>query len=103
SSEEVMDFKCDELILGKTDADSRALTYQEQLNFARERNIDISLDNCSVLPSHRGYKQLSIIFSNSNQYQRAIDLCRQAHMQGWSGDWDKRIERYKKKAGKVTG
>ncbi|MGE6138729.1 hypothetical protein ACLHZ6_10595, partial [Aeromonas rivipollensis] len=26
SSEEVMDFKCDELILGKKDADSRALT-----------------------------------------------------------------------------
>ncbi|WP_151909630.1 hypothetical protein [Aeromonas salmonicida] len=79
------------------------LDYQEQLNFARERNIDISLDNGAVLPSHRGYKQLSIFFSNSNQYQRAIDLCRQAHMQGWSGDWDKRIERYQKKAGKVTG
>ncbi|MGU5626128.1 hypothetical protein ACV1CY_23255, partial [Aeromonas caviae] len=32
SSEEVMDFKCDELILGKTDADSRALTSKAYSN-----------------------------------------------------------------------
>ncbi|MFQ2656857.1 hypothetical protein ACK3Y5_17355, partial [Aeromonas caviae] len=33
-SEEVMDFKCDELILGKKDADSRALTdYRRHMDY----------------------------------------------------------------------
>ena len=31
-----MDFKCDELILGKTDADSRALTIEEWVNDAKQ-------------------------------------------------------------------
>ena len=53
-----------------------------------------------ALPSHIGYKQLSIIMEKSHQYQRAIDLCTQAQAQGWSGDWERRIDRYKKKINK---
>ncbi|MFQ2228812.1 hypothetical protein ACK32Z_18155 [Aeromonas hydrophila] len=75
----------------------------QQLDFAMKRKLAVSQEFYESLPSHTGYKQLSIIMANLNQYQKAIDLCEQAQAQGWSGDWDKRIERYKKKAGKVTG
>ncbi|MEH8175059.1 hypothetical protein [Aeromonas veronii] len=75
----------------------------QQLDFAMKRQLAVSQELYESLPSHTGYKQLSIIMANLNQYQKAIELCEQAQAQGWAGDWDKRIERYQKKAGKVTG
>lgn len=48
------------------------------------------------LPAHRGYQQLSIILDKQGKYQEAIDLCEQAKQEGWSGDWGKRIQRYRK-------
>jgi len=75
----------------------------QQLDFAMKRQLAVSQEFYESLPSHTGYKQLSIIMANLNQYQKAIELCEQAQAQGWAGDWDKRIERYQKKAGKVTG
>lgn len=47
------------------------------------------------LPSHRGYKQLTIILDKQGRYAEAVKVCEQAKSQGWSGDWGKRIERYK--------
>lgn len=49
------------------------------------------------LPSHKGYEQLVIILEKSAHIQEAIDLCRKAKLQGWSGSWDQRIEKYEKK------
>jgi len=49
------------------------------------------------LPSHKGYQQLAIILEKEKKYQEVIELCTQAKKQGWSGDWEKRIERCKKK------
>ena len=37
-----MDFKCDELILGKTDADSRALTYKRNERLVAAIQIEAS-------------------------------------------------------------
>ena len=37
-----MDFKCDELILGKTDADSRALTFVRMYGVVQSINTDAS-------------------------------------------------------------
>jgi hypothetical protein len=48
------------------------------------------------LPAHLGYKQLAIILAKQNKYHEAITLCEQAKKQGWAGDWDKRIENYRK-------
>jgi hypothetical protein len=53
---------------------------------------DLGIKNIS-LPSHKGYTQLSIIFEKQGLFQEAIKLVKQAKLQGWSGDWDKRIKR----------
>ena len=42
---------------------------------------------------HTGYEQLAIILEKQREYDEAIDLCKQAQKQTWSGEWDKRIER----------
>lgn len=49
------------------------------------------------LPSHKGYEQLAIILEKQMSYKEAIDLCSQAEMEGWAGNWGKRIDRCKKK------
>lgn len=49
-----------------------------------------------ALPSHRGYEQLSIILKKQEKTEEAITVCNQALQQGWAGDWEKRIERYKR-------
>lgn len=45
-----------------------------------------------TLPSHGGYERLRIIYKKRGEFQKAIDLCKQAKKQGWSGCWDKQIE-----------
>ena len=49
------------------------------------------------LPSHTGYTQLVIILEKQKEYEKVIDLCKQAQAQTWNGDWTKRIERCVKK------
>lgn len=49
------------------------------------------------LPSHRGYEQLVIVLDKQGSLEEAIQLCEQAKVEGWAGDWDNRITRYKKK------
>lgn len=51
------------------------------------------------LPAHKGYQQLAIILEKRKQFDEAIELCSQAQTQGWAGDWQKRIDRLKKKTG----
>jgi hypothetical protein len=53
------------------------------------------------LPCHAGYEQLAIILEKQKDYSGAIQLCNQAKEQGWNGDWDKRIARYKQKREKI--
>ena len=50
------------------------------------------------LPSHKGYQQLVIVKEKQKEYMDAINLSEKALNQGWAGDWEKRIERCKKKA-----
>ncbi len=52
-----------------------------------------------TLPAHVGYTQLAIIFKKQGKYKKLMEICEQAKKQGWSGDWDKRIEEAKKKLG----
>jgi hypothetical protein len=53
--------------------------------------------NGSPLPSHVGYTQLCIILEKQKNYDEVIRLAKEAKKQGWNGDWDKRIERCRKK------
>ncbi|OYD09531.1 tetratricopeptide repeat protein [Paludifilum halophilum] len=48
------------------------------------------------LPHHYGYKQLAIIYDKQGKHDEAIRLCRQALEEGWNGDWEERIHRYRK-------
>jgi hypothetical protein len=48
---------------------------------------------------HTGYKQLCIIMERHGNYAEVIRLATQAKKEGWYGDWDKRIEKAKKKLG----
>lgn len=52
------------------------------------------------LPTHVGFHQLAIVLEKQKKYQDAINLVEKAKSQGWSGDWDKRIERCAKKRAK---
>jgi len=49
---------------------------------------------------HPGYNQLVVILDKQGRLREAIELSRQAQQQGWSGDWDARIDRYEKKLAK---
>ena len=46
---------------------------------------------------HVRYKQLCIIMEKQKNFEEVIRLSRIAEEQGWNGDWDKRIEKCKKK------
>jgi hypothetical protein len=49
------------------------------------------------IPGHAGYKQLSIIYDKQGKYSDVIKICEKAKKEGWSGDWDNRITKAKKK------
>jgi len=45
------------------------------------------------LPAHLGYATLSDIRERQGRYDECITLCQQAMEEGWSGDWQNRINR----------
>lgn len=49
------------------------------------------------MPEHHGFQQLAIIREKEGNLQEAIRLSEEAMAQGWSGDWERRIERYRLK------
>lgn len=73
---------------------------RQQIALSEEaRNTFLTEYEGTRLPSHRGYEQLAIILEKQKRYQEVIDLCSRAKAQEWSGDWEKRIERCRKKLG----
>jgi tetratricopeptide (TPR) repeat protein len=54
----------------------------------------------ATLLSHKGFEQLAIIEEKQKNFEAAIDISQKALEQGWVGDWQKRIERCKKKLNK---
>jgi len=64
-------------------------------------NIHKSRNDFTIVPSvlgvHTGYYQLCIIIEKEGNWQEVIRLAEQAKSEGWKGDWDKRIEKAKKK------
>jgi hypothetical protein len=45
------------------------------------------------LPTHLGYLQASTLLEQEGRYEPAIELCKQAQAEGWSGNWPWRIQR----------
>lgn len=54
-------------------------------------------DKYHLMPTHKGYDQLCIILEKEKKFNEVISLATQAKIQGWAGDWDKRIDRCKTK------
>ena len=69
---------------------------KQQIGISEKAKIAF-IKEMGLLPSHVGYKQLCIIMEKQNNYDEVIRLSTIAKEQGWNGDWDKRIEKCKKK------
>lgn len=80
-----------------------AKKYEPVIETPFNPNIHKSLDDFVIIPGklgeHTGYKQLCIIRENEGNYTEVIRLAEQAKSEGWAGDWDKRIEKARKKLG----
>ncbi len=70
-----------------------------------KKQIDISKEvkehlqktmNGIPLPSHLGYDTLSDIRERQGRYEECIALCQQAIEEGWTGDWQNRLNRCRK-------
>lgn len=48
-------------------------------------------------PGHRGFQQLAIVKEKQKQFEKVIALCEQALSEDWSGDWEHRMNRCRKK------
>jgi hypothetical protein len=76
---------------------------EQQIKLSRQAANEFRKQfSSSDLPRHRGYEQLAIIREKEGKLDEAIGLSKQARKEGWSGDWNKRIERYDKKRDKLA-
>ena len=78
------------------------IEYDEQIEeIPFDPNIHKSKNDFTMVPErlaqHSGYRQLCIIREKQGNHSEVIRLAEQAKSEGWVGDWDKRIERAKKK------
>lgn len=113
--------KAESSVSNRTPIMDRHFLYQAKLElYYRNRDIDdfaltSAIDACKQqialstkakqaflkelgqLPSHKGYEQLCIIMEKQKKYDEVIRLANEAKAQGWTGDWDKRIEKCMKK------
>lgn len=48
------------------------------------------------LPRHIGYEQLAIIEKKNKNWQKVIEICKQAQKEKWNGTWKERIEEARK-------
>jgi len=70
---------------------------RRQIEISEKAKKDFLNEFDSNLPSHTGYKQLAIILEKEGKISKAIDLSKKAKNEGWTDDWDKRIEKLEKK------
>lgn len=57
-------------------------------------------DGWKEMPTHMGFRRIAINLERQGDLEGAIATCQAARRQGWSGDWDKRIERCQGKMAK---
>lgn len=54
-----------------------------------------------LLPNHRGFKQLAIIYEKQGELEKAMEVTRLALKQGWNEDSERRFQRLEKKLAKI--
>ena len=84
------------------DALNKAIEYcKKQISISSKSKIAfLNAKHFGFLPSHTGYKQLAIIYEKQKEYQKALDLTKQALEEGWDDECQKRIDRLEKKINK---
>lgn len=66
----------------------------EQINISKQsKEAFLKEYKNSPLPSHSWFEQLAIIEEKRWNYEKAIELSKQALDEWWNWDWEKRIER----------
>lgn len=76
---------------------------EQQIEIARKAKIAFIKEDRKLgfnniqLPRHSGFEQLAIIEEKRKNFESAIEGSNRAMEQGWAGDWEKQIERCKKK------
>lgn len=55
------------------------------------------LSKDKFLPTHRGFKQLAIIYEKQGEIEKAIEVTNLALEQGWNEDSERRLQRLEKK------
>lgn len=81
------------------DALNKAIEYcKKQISISSKTKIAfLNAKHFGFLPGHTGYKQLAIIYEKQKEYQKALDLTKQALEEGWDDECQKRIDRLEKK------
>lgn len=81
----------------------KAIEYcKKQISISKECKMAFeNNETFGFLPAHIGYKQLAIIYEKQNEYQKALDLSKQALAEGWNDEWEKRIDKLEKKLLKI--
>lgn len=54
------------------------------------------------LPTHMGYLHAASILEQQGRYTSALEICKQAQSEGWSGDWPLRIQRMVRQSSQQT-
>ena len=93
-----------ELYYRNRDVDNYALSKaidgcNQQIMISEKAIIAFQNEDDAPLPGHTGFKQLCIIKEKQKDYISVIKIAEMAMKQGWSGDWEKRINRCRKKMG----
>ncbi len=72
-----------------------AIAPEAKASWVKENaEIGVALD---ILPMHKGYEQLCVIYEKQGNFIEVISLAEEAKNEGWNGTWSKRIERNKQK------
>ncbi len=69
----------------------------KQISISNKVKTSFLKEDNDTLQSHVGFKQLAIIEEKRGNLQKALELSKQAQIEGWNGDWDDRIAKLEKK------
>lgn len=66
---------------------------QEQIGMSKDAAKAFKDVGWTDLPSHPGFRRVAVNLERQGDLDGAISASKEALRQGWSGDWEKRIER----------
>jgi hypothetical protein len=76
-------------------------SFYSQIELAPDAaNFFKNKSDLGFIPAHAGYRQMRIILEKKGELLAAVELCEKAKSEGWKDDWDKQIDRLRKKLSK---